>query len=223
MIDLKDKVIVITGATSGLGASLAEEFLNKGSKVISLSNSEPENINSQVAYINCDITDSEKVFSEIKNIEKTFGTIDIFVNNAGVWVPHAPIEEQTKENIQKMINVNLFGTVFCTQAVLPIFKKKRSGVLLNIVSISALEPNPVSSGYAASKFAQDGFTKATREAVKDNNIKVINVYPEGIKTNLFDGKKPDNYDKYMDPSEVSKKIIDFLLKEKGEEIIIRRD
>ncbi len=223
MIDLKNKVVVITGATSGLGACLAEDLVRKGSKVVSISRSEPENFNSMVAYFNCDITDKDKVFSIISEIKKTFGSIDIFMNNAGLWIPHVPVEEETKEGVQKMLDVNLFGTMFCTQAMLPIFKEKGSGVFVNTISTSALAGRPLSSGYASSKFAQDGFTKSVRVENKDKNIRVINLYPGGMKTHLFDAKKPDDYDTYMEPAEVSEKIIGFISEEDGDEIIIRRN
>ncbi len=223
MIDLKNKVVVITGATSGLGACLAEDFVNKGSKVVSLSQKDAEINNPQIEYVKCDITDREKVFNEVKNIEEKFGSIDILVNNAGVWMSHVSVADETQERIQNMINVNLYGTVFCIQAVLPIFRNKNNGIFLNTISTSALEGHPYSSGYAASKCAQNGFTKSLREELRDTKIKVINSYPGGMKTHLFDDKKPDNYDEYMEPSEVSQKIIKFLEEEEGEEIIIRRD
>ena len=223
MIDLKNKLVVITGATSGLGACLAEDIIKKGNRVVSISRNEPEHLNSEITYLNCDITDKEKVFSVIKDIKNSFGEIDIFINNAGLWMPHVPVEEETKETVQKMIDVNLFGTMYCTQAVLPIFKGKGFGVFVNIISTSALAGRPLSSGYAASKFAQDGFTKSVRVENKDSNIKIINIYPGGMKTHLFDAKKPEDYDSYMDPSEVAGKIVHFISEEEGEEIIIRRN
>ncbi|MEI8337917.1 MAG: SDR family oxidoreductase [bacterium] len=223
MIDLKNKVVVITGATSGFGACLANDFVDKGSKVISLSKTDPENINPYITYTGCDITDKEKVFNEVKNIVEKFGTIDIFVNNAGIWFPHSSVEEQTKENIQKMLEVNLFGTIYCIQAVLPLFKNKNYGYFLNIISVRALEGKVGSSGYGSTKAAQNGFIMCLKEELKDTNIKVINAYPGAMKTNLFDGNKPEEFDSYMDPAEVSQKIISFFEEEKGDEIIIKRN
>ena len=223
MIDLKNKVVVITGATSGLGACLAEDFLSKGSKVVSLSEKDPEINNPKIEYIKCDITDREKVFSEIKNIEEKFGTIDVFVNNAGIWFPHTFVEKQIKENIQKMLEVNLFGTMYCIQAVLPLFKNKNFGYFLNIISVRALEGRIGSSGYGASKAAQNGFILSLKEELKGTNIKVVNAYPGAMKTNLFDGNKPEEFDSYMNPTEVSQKIISFFEEENGDEIIIRRN
>lgn len=221
MIDLKNKVVVITGATSGLGECLAKNFLDKGSKVISLSISDPKKPDSKVAYISCDITDKDKVFSVVENIEKTIGAIDIFVNNAGLWMPHTPVEEQTRENIQKMLDVNLFGTMFCIQTMLPIFKKRNVGMFLNVISVRAFEGRVGSSGYGSTKAAQNGFILCLREELKGSNIKVINAYPAAMKTCLFDEKKPDVFDSYMEPSNVSSQIINFVEEEKGQDITIR--
>ena len=221
MIDLKNKLVVITGATSGLGACLAKDFISKGSKVISLSIVEPKDPYPEISYLDCDITNKEKVFSAVENIEKTFGAIDVFVNNAGLWMPHTPVEDQNRENIQKMLNVNLFGTMFCIQTMLPIFKKRNEGMFLNIISVRAFEGRVGSSGYGSTKAAQNGFILCLREELKETNIKVINAYPAAMKTSLFDEKKPDVFDSYMEPSNVSSQIVNFVEAEKGQDITIR--
>ncbi len=221
MIDLKNKIVVITGATSGLGACLAEDFLKKGSKVVSLSIAKSKNPDPKIIYTDCDITDKEKVFAEVDKIEKTFGNIDIFVNNAGLWSPHTPVLEQTRENIQKMLDVNLFGTINCIQTVLPFFQKRNSGMFLNIVSVRAFEGRVGSSGYGSTKAAQNGFILCLRQELKGSDIKVINAYPAAMKTCLFDEKKPDVFDTYMEPENVSSQILNFVEEEKGQDIIIR--
>ena len=102
-------------------------------------------------------------------------------------------------------------------------KKQGSGMIVNIVSSSALSGRPLSSAYAASKWAARGFTDSLREEVKGTPLKVVGVYPGGMKTHLFDENPPEDYKEYMEASDVAQKIVDNLDQESPqEEQIIRR-
>jgi short-subunit dehydrogenase len=122
-----------------------------------------------------------------------------------------------------MMEVNYFGTAYGTKAALKYMKRQKSGIIVNILSTSALQGRPRSSAYAASKYAARGFTDAIRNEVKEDGIIVIGVYPGGMKTNFFDEQIPEDYDRYMDTREVGEKIIENLKRDKPEEEqIIRR-
>jgi short-subunit dehydrogenase len=122
------------------------------------------------------------------------------------------------------MEVNLFGTVYGSKIALIEMRKQGFGTILNIISTSALSGRPDSSAYCASKYAADGFTESMREEVKGTNIKVLSVYPGGMKTGLFDEKKPDEYVDYMDPSFVAGEVIENLKKgTPEEELVLKRN
>jgi len=207
---LKNKVIVITGGTKGLGKSLSESLALRKNKVVVTGRSISKDFTdkqNKILNIKADVT-KEYDIKELANFTvKTFGRIDIWINNAGIWLPHAPIEKMDIEKVHYMIEVNLFGTIYGSKYALMQMKKQKNGTIVNILSSSALKGSAGSSAYCASKFAASGFSKSLRLEVEKNNIKVISVYTRGIKTNLFDEQKPVQYKNFMEPIYISKKII----------------
>jgi len=226
-MELKNKVVVITGASRGLGKALAHAFAGAGSKLMVAARSEKDlqefanNLNALV--VATDVTNEAAVMSLADATVQKYGRIDIWINNAGVRTPHAPIEEMDMKRVHDIIEVNLFGTMYGSKAALIQMKKQGSGTIINILSTSALEGRKNSSGYVASKYAATGFTKSLRLEVEDTNIKVIAIYPGGMQTSFFDEQKPNDYDKYMLPSFVVEKIIQNLQHDNPEEeLIIKR-
>ncbi len=220
------QTIVITGGGEGLGKAIAKN-LSKQNKIIILDIDEPKTKATAnelgAAYEICDVTDPEKVANSAQEIAKRHGKIDIWINNAGIWIAHAPVESIEPKRLVKMFEVNVFGLIYGTQAALREMRRQNSGIILNIISTSALSGRPNSAAYCASKFAASGFTKSLQEELKESNIKVIAVYPGGMKTKLFDEAKPADYKDYMDPDYVSKIIVENLLSESPEqELIIKR-
>lgn len=222
---LKDKTIVITGGTKGLGKALADSFIQEGSNVIVCSRNQRElsNLSSNIIGIKADVTKEDELQNVINVVIEKFGQLDIWINNAGIWLPHSPIEEVDWKRAHDLIEVNLFGTVYGSKVSLIQMRKQGFGSIINIISTSALSGRSGSSAYCASKYAVDGFTKSLREELKDINIKIISIYPGGMKTNFFDEKKPNNYDDYMSSTYVSDLIIKNIKKEQPEEeLIIKR-
>ena len=226
-MDLRDKVAVITGASRGLGEVLAELFSREGCKVV-VSATTKEKLDEIAARINgyavqADVREETQLLQLADRAVKKFGRIDIWVNNAGIRIPHTNLEEIDWSRAHNMLEVNYFGTAYGTKAALRYMKSQKSGTIINILSTSALQGRAKSSAYAASKYAAKGFTDAIRSEVKEDGIKVIGVYPGGMKTNFFDEQAPEDYDKYMEASMVGEKIIDNLKRDKPEEEqIIRR-
>lgn len=225
-MELKDKVVVITGATRGLGRTLVEGLINAGAKVIVSSENqiETESVAKDLDTFGfkADVTKEEDIKNLAEFAISQFGQIDIWVNNAGFWIPHVPAEDMDLKKVHAMIEVNLFGTIYGSKAALVQMKKQGEGTIINILSISALVGHPGSSGYCASKFAAAGFTKSLAEEVKSSNLKVIAIYPDRMKTHFFDEKLPEDINDYMEPADVADKIIDNLKKiNPDSELIIR--
>ena len=226
-MDLKNKVIVITGSTKGLGRAIASGFINEQAKVIinSRSKEELEEVSKEIGatpFVG-DVTKESDMQALADFTVKTFGEIDVWINNAGIWLPHKPIEETDWKRAHDLIEVNLFGTVYGSKVALAQMRKQESGVIINIISTSGLNGKVNETAYCASKFAVSGFTKSLAKEVDENKIKVIGIYPGGMQTNLFDEKRPENYNDFMNPNSVAEKIIQNLkLKKPEEELIISR-
>jgi NAD(P)-dependent dehydrogenase (short-subunit alcohol dehydrogenase family) len=226
-MNLKNKVVVITGSSKGFGLTLAKAFLKEGAKVVVNSIDEAkikktaEEIGSFGIY--ADVTKEEELEGLLKETIKKLGGIDIWINNAGLWMPHDFAENFDMDKVKKMFDVNVIGAMNGSRVALRYMKEKRSGTIVNIISDCALAPRPMSSTYCASKWAVNGFTKSIREENKDKNISILSVFPGGMKTDLFGENKPDNFDDFMDPEDVAMKVIDNLKQENPiEELVIQK-
>ena len=224
-MNLKDKVVVITGASKGFGRALAEAFLEEGSKVsiCATNEKEVEAVAKEIGAlgISADVTKEEDMIRLAEETVKNFSGIDIWINNAGIWLPHALIEDFDMQKVKKMFDVNVIGTMHGARVALRLMKQKGTGTIINVISDSALTGRPMSSAYSASKWAVNGFTKGIREANK--NLSILSIFPGGMKTDIFGGNKPKNFDDYMDAKEVAQKVIANLKLEKTkEELVIQR-
>jgi len=224
---MKDKVVVITGASRGLGKSLAQVFASKGAKVVVSGRDRNDLllVSKEISAlpIVCDVTKEDQVSDLAQKATQQFGRIDIWINNAGIWLPRAPVEEIDMKRAHDLLEVNLFGTVYGSRVALVQMKNQGFGTIINIVSTAALQGRPLSTLYSASKYAARGFTDSLREEVRDSGVKVVGIYPGGIKTDLFNEKKPEDFDDFMSPESVAQKIVDNLEKLEPEtEMVLRR-
>jgi short-subunit dehydrogenase len=220
------KIIVITGASSGLGKTLADLYKKKDKIVISadISFSQKTLINNVTNEIYLDVTDEKSVGNLIKEVVSKFGQIDIWINNAGVWLPKSQIEEVDGREAQNLFQVNVFGYLYGMKGAILQMKKQIGGIIVNICSTTAFDGMNGSSGsiYVASKYAIRGLTNSVRDELKDKNISIIGVYPGGMKTHLFDAQKPENFEKFMSVEFVAEKIIQNLEKNEPDiELIIK--
>lgn len=221
-MNLKDKIVVITGGSKGFGKALTKAFLKEGSKVV-ISSRDKEEVKEavmemRVLGICADVTNEDELIFLLKATVKELGGVDIWINNAGISVGHDIAENFDMEKVRKMFEVNVFGVMNGSRVALRYMKKKGTGMIINVISDSALTGRPTSSMYCASKWAVNGFTKSIREGNK--NISVLGIYPGGMKTELFGKNKPDNYNDFMETSYVAEKVIDNLKKEFPEEELI---
>ena len=159
-IDLNNKIAVITGAAQGFGYAIAKRFSASGSKVILIDKDEAElssaikneEIKSNVVdYFTTDITDFESVYKTINSIFDKHGSIDIFVNNAGIAGPSYKTWEYPNDDWNLVVDIDLNGTFNCCKAVVPFMIKKNYGRIINISSIAGKEGNPNASAYSAAK------------------------------------------------------------------------
>lgn len=227
-MELKNKVVVITGGSHGLGKELARILRAYGANVIICSSSK-EKLESAAKETNTvpiliDVRSQEQVLSLADQVITKFGKIDLWINNAGIWIPRRSIDETDWNLAHNMFEINFFGTAYGSKAAIIHMKKQKSGFIVNIISTSALDDRAGLPAYQASKYAVKGLTGSLREEVKNYDIGVISVYPGGMKTLMYNEEKPGDYDTYLDPSLVAQKIIDNLKKDKpDDEQIIRRE
>ncbi|MEK7195147.1 MAG: SDR family oxidoreductase [Patescibacteria group bacterium] len=223
-MEINGKIVVITGASGGLGKALAKIFVREKAIVVVSSNSGEELKNSAVETgavpFVADVTKESNMDNLAEFAVEKFGRIDIWINNAGITGPHSEIEEIDMKEAHKVMEVNLFGTVYGSRAAMRFMKKQKSGAIVNIVSASALAGRPRSAIYSSSKWAARGFTEALKLALEPKGVSVIAVYPGGIKTGLFGERKPVEYDTYMEPEYVAGKIIENLKLENPEKDLI---
>src|SRR3989339_250025 len=210
-MNLKDKVVVITGGSRGLGRSMAELFIKEGATVVVSSKDKilldttAKEIKTYAIY--ADVTKERDIQKLVDKTIKKFGRIDIWINNAGIVLPHQEIEKIDSKLAHNVFEVNFFGTFYGSREAMKIMKKQKQGTILNIGSMSSLVGRPLSSIYASSKWAVRGFTESLRLALEPENISVIIVHPGGFKTTIFGDFKPVGYDNWMEPSYVAEKIV----------------
>jgi short-subunit dehydrogenase len=237
-MEIKDKIVWITGASSGIGEELAVAFADAGARLI-LSARRPEELDrvaarcnverSMVTAVPLDITDGQAIESAAAATLAQFGHIDILVNNAGIT--HRSLVENTDMAVyRKMMETNFFGPVALTQAVLPSMLERRSGHVVIIGSPAGIFGTSIRSGYSATKFAVHGFFECLRAEVRDRGIDVSVVIPGPIRTNFSinsltgDGGRHGVMDKFMDegidPSVCAQKILNGLKRKKKEIYIV---
>jgi 3-oxoacyl-[acyl-carrier protein] reductase len=192
-IDFKDKVAVITGASRGIGAAIAEGFYCNGAKVALLDINIEEGRKRALAMdasgddviaLQADVTDEAQVQKTVDQIRERFERIDILVNNAGV-LHHVPIEEKTVADFEKIIRVNLTGAFIMCKAVVPIMKKIGRGKIVNIASLGGRTGRPgVAVDYGASKAGIIGLTQTLAREAGPDGIYVNAIAPGPILTEL---------------------------------------
>ena len=181
----ENKIIIITGTSAGIGFALAEFFGTKGHKVYGLSRKNVEN--QYFKTIPTDITDNLQVQNTISEILKIEKRVDVLINNAGMGMV-GPVEDSTKDEILKLFNLNLVGSVQMMSAVLPKMREQKSGKIINVSSIGSEMGLPFRGFYSASKSALDKVTEAIRYEVSPWNIDVCSLHLGDIKTNIADSR-----------------------------------
>jgi short-subunit dehydrogenase len=182
------KVILITGAASGIGRAIGDHLSSKGLKVYGTSRN-PDNAGSSSSFplLQLDLGERSsiaRVFEEINNKE---GRLDVLINNAGAGIT-GPIEETPIDEIKKAFQTNYFGSVEMIKEALPIMRKQGGGLIINITSVAGYMGLPYRGAYSASKAALEITTEALRMEVRQFGIKITNIAPGDFATNIAAGR-----------------------------------
>jgi NAD(P)-dependent dehydrogenase (short-subunit alcohol dehydrogenase family) len=197
------QVILITGASSGLGRAMAEYLLNQGHRVYGTSR-KPTGKSTAVNMIEMELTDEESVRIAVSKVIDSEGRIDVLINNAGMGIGGA-LENYTTAEVALQLNTSYLGLVSVVRAVLPFMREKGAGKIINISSIGGLMGLPFQGHYSAAKFALEGFSEALSIEVRPFGIKVVVVNPGDFKTSFTANRivaaneiKGSDYSKYFD-------------------------
>ncbi len=233
---MEGKVVIITGASSGIGKALAYKFSAEGSKVV-LGARNHENLKKVAQVISSKggdavycVTDVSKE-NDCKNLVLTavekYGKIDVLINNAGISM-RAMFNDSKLDVLKQLMNINFWGAVYCTKHALP-YLLKTKGSVVGVSSIAGLKGLPGRTGYSASKFAMNGFFETLRIENLKTGLHVLMAFPGFTASNIrntalaadgsMQGESPRNEDKMMTAEEVSNHIYKAVVKRKNRIIL----
>ncbi|MGE7950895.1 SDR family oxidoreductase [Lysinibacillus xylanilyticus] len=214
MINLSKNIVVITGAGSGLGAALAKKYSGLGYYICLLGRTKSKleetakTLSDGHSIYEVDVSSKQMVAQIIQSIQDEFGSIQLLINNAGVGY-FDTAENLSEDSVHQMIDINLKGTIFCTQEVLKGMKERNEGTIVNIVSTAGKEGKVTESVYCASKFGVKGFTESLALELNETSINVCAVYMGGMRTEFWDGIFSEERTKnLMDPNDIADIIMD---------------
>lgn len=181
------KVVLITGASSGIGKSIAQ-FLSEKRYIVYGTSRNPSNVdNLSFSLIALDVLKVDSIQKAVNFILEKEGRLDVLINNAGMGIAGS-IEDTPTEEMRNVFDTNFFGAIDVMKAVLPQMRKQKSGLILNVTSIAGYMGLPFRGIYAATKGALELVTEATRMEVKNFGIDVVNIAPGDFATNIAAGR-----------------------------------
>jgi len=192
----RDRVVVVTGASSGIGRATALAFGAAGARLAVVARRRPllEEVaalaGSECLVVPADVTDREAVRDAFAKIRARFGRVDIVVNNAGVLVPGA-VETIDEAALDAMLRVNLFGALWVMQESVPLLRAQRSGSIVNVASLAGRRGMPELGGYCATKFALVGITESLRSELHGESVHVGLVLPGIVETPMVESVSHD--------------------------------
>lgn len=205
------KVVVITGASSGIGKEIAKLFLSKNYQVILSGRKESGfdyvSNNENVDIVLGDITQKETRQKIKELIENKYKRLDILFNNAGITYIQ-PFEENTEAQLDTIFMTNLKAPILLTQELYETMKSQKSGTIVFINSAAGKQGYPNHTMYSTMKFGLNGFSQSLRQEAKKHGIRVVSIHPGGVNTNLYNNlkDKPD-VNQYMDASKLAETIV----------------
>jgi NAD(P)-dependent dehydrogenase (short-subunit alcohol dehydrogenase family) len=186
MMTANRPVALVTGASSGIGKAAALALAAAGFHVVGTSrNSSRVTPGNGVTYLDLDVTNDESVSAVVKHVIERFGRVDVLINNAGVGTAGAA-EESSVAQAQSVFDVNVFGPIRMTKAILPHMRAQGRGRIINISSVLGLVPQPYMAVYVASKHAIEGYSESVDHEVREHGVRVLLVEPAYTNT-AFEG------------------------------------
>lgn len=184
-LNIKDKVVIVTGGSSGIGASVVNALLGQGVKVANFDLNEGTFTHENLLSVKVDVSNRKNVEAAVEEVVTKFGTIDGLVNNAGINIPRLLVDsknphseyELSDEIFDKIISINQKGLFLVTQAVSHVLVAKQSGVIINMSSESGLEGSEGQSAYAATKAAVNSYTRSWAKELGKQGVRVVGVAP----------------------------------------------
>ena len=215
-MELKGRVVLITGAGRGIGRALAQAFAAAGAKVALLGKTkknllevqkELKDSGAQTVVLAADVSDEGAVSRAVAAAEQQLGPVDVLVNNAGVFAL-VPVEKMDALVFDRMIAVNLRGPFLMSRAVLPVMKSRKRGHIVNISSTAGRRGFAGGGAYCASKFGLAGLTEAMRYEARASNVRVTCVYPSTVNTDLVKKAGLDLApDRAIQPEDVANAVV----------------
>lgn len=223
--NIEGKVVVITGASSGLGEAAARRLAADGAKIV-IGARRLDKLEALVnifslgagAAVKTDVTQPEQVQALVDRAIKLHGRIDVIINNAGL-MPHSPLEKCRIEDWNRMIDVNLKGTLYGIAAVLPYMKAQKSGQIINVSSVAGHKVGPGGAVYSATKTAVRVISEGLRQEVKPYNIRSTVISPGAVQSELPESVTDADtaktiqefYDKYAIPADSFARAVVFAM------------
>ena len=217
-MDFKNKIILITGASSGIGKASALLFAKKGAHLILVSRNKEKlaEVEQKISKFDvrclicpCDVSKKDEVKKMADLVLEKFKKIDVLVNNAGFAI-YGSVSDLTIEDIESQMKTNYFGMVYCIKNFLPTMLKQKSGHIVNVASVAASFGLPGIASYCASKFAMLGFSEGLQHELRNSGVGVTVVSPIMVRTNFFDHSSFENMPKYstsLSPETVAKAVL----------------
>jgi NAD(P)-dependent dehydrogenase (short-subunit alcohol dehydrogenase family) len=211
---LKNKVVIIIGATGGMGQATAKALAAEGAKLV-LGSRKEQVLNTltnelvsegaEAAYMTVDVTNEEEVQAFFDQTAKTFGRFDVLLNLAGLSIP-SPISEMTIEQYEQLMDVNLKGTFLCSKHFIPYVNKEQGGLIVNIGSMAAKRANPNAPLYCTAKAALNMFSQGLSLQLIEKNIRVTTLNPGATDTEFW-GNRQVPRDKFMTAADVAEVLL----------------
>lgn len=228
----KEKCVVITGGTKGIGKALIQEFSKGGFTIITCSRNETELkalskemsgvSDSQILFKVADLSKKEEVLSFAEFVKEQALEVEVLVNNTGVFLPGSILDEE-EGNLEKMMNTNLYSAYHLTRELAPLMVKSKGGHIFSISSIAGITAYASGGSYSITKYAMQGMTKCLREELKDKGVRVTAVLPGATYTASWEGVDLP-VERFMKSEDVAKAVYNaYELSDRTvvEEIILR--
>ncbi len=218
----RDKVAIVTGASVGIGRATALALAKEGACVALVARREAalrelageiERNGSKALAMQVDVTRREQVEAMVQEVLSTWGRVDILISNAGEYI-RGPIVDLDPADLQRSLDVNYFGGVYCIKAVLPHMLAQKSGHILAVTSMDGKIGLPPDAPYVSAKFALTGFLEVLRQEVSDHGIAVTNVLPGRVDTVMIENLRFSWVSPKISPESVARAILHALRKRK---------
>jgi len=219
-MNFKDKVVLITGASSGIGKESAIEFAKLGANIVLVARrkekleqvaDELKKFNVTILTCQCDVSNKVQVKEMSKTVLEKFDSVDILVNNAGFAI-YGSVSDLTIDEIESQMETNYFGMIYCIKNFLPSMLGKQSGHIVNVASVAASFGLPGIASYCASKFAMLGFSEGLKHELKNTGVGITVVSPIMVRTNFFEHPSFEKMPKFSPTSLSSKTVAKSILK-----------